>query len=93
MNEIICSHNIDQYYRTDPFRGGAKYHLDLCFYLGDDVKKSHVMCNAKWNNDTAEGWAQYINDLGFETEKLLSELDRSTISFVNNIQKGGIAQW
>ena len=61
------------YMRTDPFRGGAKYHLDLCFYLGDDIKRSHVMCNAKWNNDTAAGWAQYINDLGFETETILSE--------------------
>ena len=67
------SHSINDYFRQDPFRGGAKYHLDLCFYLGDDVKQSHVMCNARWNNDTAEGWAQYINDLGFETERILSE--------------------
>ena len=66
---------IENYLRTDPFRGGggAKYHLDLCFYLGDDVKSSHVMCNANWNNDTAEGWAQYIDDLGYATEAILSE--------------------
>ena len=67
------SHKIDNYFREDYFRGDAKYNLDLCFYLGDDVKRSHVMCNAKWNNNTEAAWNQYINDLAYETNVILSE--------------------
>lgn len=45
--------------------------LDLCYFLGSDIFKSHVRCNNNWADGTAEGVRRYINELTFETNQML----------------------
>jgi len=51
-------------------RLGAR-NLDLCYYLGEDIFTSHVACNENWADGTSEGVRKYINELTFETNKML----------------------
>lgn len=53
-------------------RLGAR-NLDLCYYLGNDIFTSHVACNENWADGTAEGVKKYINELTFQSNKLLGE--------------------
>jgi len=46
--------------------------LDLCFYLGDDVKNSHVPY-FPWFKGDEESYKKYINKLTLATRKILSE--------------------
>jgi len=45
--------------------------LDLCYFLGNDIYQSHVACNPRWADGTVEGVKKYINELTFETNRVL----------------------
>ena len=45
--------------------------LDLCYYLGDDVLKSHLAYNPNWGDSTPEGVRRYINEMTFEANKMI----------------------
>merc|ERR1712106_1242645 len=55
-----------------PYLGrAATRNLDLCYFLGADIFKSHVRCNPNWADGSAEGVRKYINELTFETNQML----------------------
>jgi len=45
--------------------------VDLCYFLGNDITKSHVACNKDWADGTAAGVKKYINELTFDANKVL----------------------
>jgi len=47
--------------------------IDLCYFLGNDIFTSHVPCNPNWGDGTNEGVKRYINELTFETNRMLGE--------------------
>jgi len=47
--------------------------LDICYFLGNDIFTSHVPCNPNWGDGTNDGVKRYINELTFETNKMLGE--------------------
>jgi len=47
--------------------------VDLCYFLGNDIAKSHVACDKDWADGTAEGVKKYINELTFDTNRVLGE--------------------
>jgi len=47
--------------------------LDICYFLGNDIFTSHVPCNPNWGDGTNEGVKRYINELTFETNRMLGE--------------------
>jgi len=49
----------------------AARNLDLCYFLGADIFKSHVRCNPNWADGSAEGVRRYINELTYETNQML----------------------
>jgi len=51
----------------------AGRNLDLCYFLGSDIFTSHVPCNPNWGDGTNEGVRRYINELTFETNRMLGE--------------------
>jgi len=51
----------------------AGRNLDLCYFLGSDIITSHVPCNPNWGDGTNEGVRRYINELTFETNRMLGE--------------------
>ncbi len=55
------------------FRSTTRYNIELCFYMGDDVRSSHLNYDPRWNNGTAKAFTQYINDLAFRTNVILSK--------------------
>ena len=50
--------------------------ITLCYFVGDDILKSHLMYNKNWafvpREDTS-GLTRYINDLTLEANKLLGK--------------------
>ena len=50
--------------------------ITLCYFVGDDILKSHLMYNKNWafvpRKDTS-GLTRYINDLTLEANKLLGK--------------------
>jgi len=55
-----------------PFLGrAAARNLDLCYFLGSDIFKSHVRCNPNWADGSAEGVRRYINELTYEANQML----------------------
>ena len=51
----------------------AGRNLDLCYFLGSDIFTSHVPCNPNWGDGTNEGVRRYINELTFETNRMVGE--------------------
>ena len=51
----------------------AQTNLTLCYYLGDDVEKSHLQYNPQWAYDkyNLKGLYDYINQLTLGANKLL----------------------
>jgi len=47
--------------------------LDICYFLGNDIFTSHVPCNPNWGDGTNDGVKRYINELTFETNRMLGE--------------------
>jgi len=63
----------DLQYTAGPKGRIAGRNLDLCYFLGNDIFTSHVPCNPNWGDGTNEGVKQYINELTFETNRMLGE--------------------
>ncbi|XP_023326825.1 uncharacterized protein LOC111700201 [Eurytemora carolleeae] len=47
--------------------------LDLCYFLGNDIQSSHVACNKNWADGSAEGVRKYVNEMTFETNRMIGE--------------------
>ena len=47
--------------------------MDICYFLGNDIFTSHVPCNPNWGDGTNDGVKRYINELTFETNRMLGE--------------------
>merc|ERR1712080_31804 len=45
--------------------------MNMCYFLGNDILKSHVPCNPNWGDNTEEGVRRYINEMTLETNKLI----------------------
>lgn len=51
-------------------RNGPR-NIDLCYFLGQDIFTSHVRCNPNWADGTNEGVRKYINEMTYETNRML----------------------
>ncbi|CAB4062547.1 unnamed protein product [Lepeophtheirus salmonis] len=45
--------------------------LDICYFLGNDILKSHLIYNENWGDETVEGVKRYINELTYQANRLL----------------------
>jgi hypothetical protein len=55
-----------------PTRGNlGPRNIDLCYFLGNDIFTSHVRCNPNWADGTNDGVLRYINEMTFETNRML----------------------
>jgi len=62
--------NIPDITRLAATRQGPR-NIDLCYFLGQDVFTSHVRCNPNWADGTNEGVKRYINEMTFETNRMV----------------------
>jgi len=51
-------------------RNGAR-NIDLCYFLGQDIFTSHVRCNPNWADGSNDGVKRYINEMTYETNKMV----------------------
>lgn len=51
-------------------RNGPR-NIDLCYFLGQDIFTSHVRCNSNWADGTNEGVRRYINEMTYETNRMV----------------------
>jgi len=51
-------------------RNGPR-NIDLCYFLGQDIFTSHVRCNPNWADGSNEGVKRYINEMTYETNKMV----------------------
>jgi len=66
--------NVTEEIDTPPSLGrSAARELNLCYFLGSDIYKSHVRCNSNWADGTNKGVLRYINELTFQTNKMMGE--------------------
>jgi len=62
--------NIPFITKVAPTRNGPR-NVDLCYFLGQDVFTSHVRCNPNWADGTNEGVRRYINEMTYETNRMI----------------------
>jgi len=51
--------------------GRGPRNIDLCYFVGKDIFTSHVRCNPNWADGTNEGVRRYINEMTYETNRMV----------------------
>merc|ERR1711997_132912 len=62
--------------RSPSSRSSYQTSITLCYFVGDDILKSHLMYNKKWAfvpKQSTSGLTRYINDLTLAANKLLGQ--------------------
>ena len=81
-NELGTKQSIQ--YPTDVY---ANTNITLCYYLGDDIEKSHLQHNDQWKYDAynLDGLYNYINQLTLGTNILLGTYLNNTSIYLQGV--------